>query len=59
MFSLNFMFFCSLIEELCTKKKTIKQVVTLILDMSVILKAQNALKMHTMKEFFKQSWLQN
>ena len=30
------MFLCSLIEELCTKeKKKIKQVVTLILDMSV------------------------
>ena len=35
MSSLNFMFFCSLIEELCTKKESIKQVVTLILDMSV------------------------
>ena len=36
MFSLNFMFFCSLIEELCTKEENYEEVVTLILDMSVV-----------------------
>ena len=40
MFSLNFMFFCSLIEY-AQKKKAIKQVVTLILDMSVIKEWKN------------------
>ena len=35
MFSFNFMFLCSLFEELCTKDENVKQVVTLILDMSV------------------------
>ena len=34
MLSLNFMFFCSLIKELCTKEENYKTSLTLILDMS-------------------------